>query len=94
MERGDEGKIFHAKYWQEFLALNGYDKIVTQPERGHYYVGIIPSEGEFGQVVWFEGLSPLSCSDLPIYTVSTYTDFKYQTNYNYDVKKAIWVEIC
>lgn len=94
LERGNEGKIFHAKYWQEFLRLNGCDKIVTQPERGHYYVGIIPSEGEFGQVVWFEGLSPLSCSDLPIYTVSTYTDFKYQTNYNYDVKKAIWVEIC
>lgn len=94
LERGNEGKIFHAKYWQEFLRLNGYDKIVTQPERGHYYVGIIPSEGEFGQVVWFEGLSPLSCSDLPIYTVSTYTDFKYQTNYNYDAKKAIWVEIC
>lgn len=93
LERGDEGKIFHAKYWQEFLALNGYNKVVAQPERGRHYVGIIPSEGEFGQVVWFEGLSPLSCSDLPIYTVSTYTDFKYQTNYNYDAKKAIWVEI-
>lgn len=94
LERGNDGTVFHAKYWQEFLRLNGYAKEVEHPERGKHYVGIIPDEGEFGQVVWFEGLSLLSCPDLPIYTVSTYVDFEYCTYHDYHADKAVWVEIC
>lgn len=92
LERGDEGKIFHAKYWQEFLRLNGYDQIVERPlRRRRRYVGIIPDEGEFGQVVWFEDI--LDCRGTPVYMASTYENFRYKFYHNYDVTKAIWVEI-
>lgn len=88
LERGNEGKIFHAKYWQEFLALNGYDKVVAQPEHGRHYVGIIPSEGEFGQVVWYEGVYKGK------YMASTYLNFRHELDRNYDINQATWIEIC
>ncbi len=42
-----------SKDWVKFLANAGYDTIVDRPHTGHHYVGVIPGEGEFGQVVWF-----------------------------------------
>lgn len=44
---------FDAKDWVEFLAEAGYTEHAEQPIPGHHYVGIIPDEGEFGQVVWY-----------------------------------------
>lgn len=46
-------KRFDAADWVEFLAEAGYKKVVDHPRAGHHYVGVIPGEGEFGQVVWF-----------------------------------------
>lgn len=94
MERGNDGTMFHAKHWQEFLRLNGYDKVVEKPVRGGHYVGIVPDEGEFGQVVWFECINPVSLREDSRYIVSTYKDFQYTIERNYDITKAFWVEIC
>lgn len=93
-ERGSDGEIFHAKYWQKFLGLNGFTKFVARPEPGKHYVGIIPDEGEFGQVVWFEGMTDATKPGMgPGYAISTYWNFEYVTDTRYDVTKAIWVEI-
>lgn len=91
LERGNDGTVFHAKYWQEFLRLNGYTKEVEHPERGKHYVGIIPDEGEFGQVVWFEGMY----GKLYACQVSTYTNFQYETRvfHTHGIEKTTWIEI-
>ncbi len=49
-------KMYHAKYWQEFLAENGFTVIVDSPEDRPEgcYVGIEVDRGEYGQVYWYE----------------------------------------
>ncbi len=49
-------RCFDAKDWVEFLAESGYQTIVDHPQPDHHYVGVIPGEGEFGQVIWFSML--------------------------------------
>lgn len=54
--RRPAGFQWHARYWQELLATNGFKETVAgegiKPE--HHYVGILPDVGEDGLVVWFE----------------------------------------
>lgn len=87
-ERRPTGARYDAKYWREFLALNGYTLVVETPIPGCYYVGIQYYEGEFGQVVWVDKVD----SDGVI--VSTYFDFEYRTYKYVGVQGTIWVEIC
>ena len=91
LERGDRSRTFHAKYWQEFLRLNGYTESVEQPERGHHYVGICPEEGEFGQLFWLEDVN--AEKGVPLYTVSTYVNFHYRADFNYEARGVTWVKI-
>lgn len=50
------GVTYHAKYWQNFLSLNGYNQTIETPlyNLHGYNIGIIPGEGEFGQLLWYE----------------------------------------
>ena len=51
-----------ANHWQQFLAEAGYEKEVGEAEvekgiqEGHHYVGIKPDYGEWGLVIWAEGV--------------------------------------
>lgn len=87
-EQRPAGVRFDARYWREFLALNGYTKVVDAPVPGHHYIGIQPKEGEFGQVVWTDSVQP-GCI-----IVSTYRDFEYQACHYTGEEKTTWVEIC
>ncbi len=51
---------FDAKHWDEVLEYNGWKLSRHGPEfadvsSGVHYIGILPNEGEFGQLVWFIG---------------------------------------
>ena len=92
-QRKTHDKIFHAKYWREFLQEAGYETITPFPLDGHHYVGIKPHDyGEFGEVVWFEKTVQLK-NDLPNkLLVSTYTDKKYRIAY-VDASQYLWIQI-
>lgn len=87
-ERRPAEARFDAKYWREFLALNGYTKVVEAPISGHHYVGIQPDEGEFGQVVWVDSVNAEQI------LVSTYFDFEYRVYKYAGVQNTTWIEIC
>ncbi|MBQ6486718.1 hypothetical protein IJI76_03310 [Candidatus Saccharibacteria bacterium] len=58
-----------AKRWKQFLSEAGYMATTRQLLSGHHYVGVNPKKGEFGLVVWFEGID----EDLPNHVkISTY----------------------
>lgn len=44
-----------AKYWVERLAENGYKTVVSRPQPGGRYVGVMQNIGKYGHVVWWEG---------------------------------------
>ncbi len=88
-------KLFHAKYWQEFLAEAGYETIVVMPQSTHRYVGIEEhSETEFGEVVWFEKLGSVSIDESGVgkVVVSTYRDKQYFVG-AVDPQKYLWIQI-
>lgn len=86
-ERNLSGR-FDAHDWVEFLSQAGYQTVVDHPEPGHHYVGVIPCQGEFGQVVWF------GKADGTGYWCSTYEHFHFQTLcIKRDFRKIIWVQI-
>lgn len=81
---GNSGRRrFDAKNWEELLGLNYFNRIeiedaILQP--GYCYIGIIPEQGEFGQVVHLEKVyihfeDGVQQED---YRVSTYEDFQYK----------------
>lgn len=82
-------KRFDARDWVEFLAAAGYTRIVNRPVSGHHYVGVMPDEGEFGQVIWFEKDDHgTGC------TCSTYKNFEFTLTYlTYLRNNVTWVQI-
>ncbi len=79
-----------AKNWLQFLAEAGYTKQVdsTSLQNDLHYVGIDPSKGEWGVVVWFEGCQ----GDRVDY--STYYDKQYRYVVGMAAKDFKWIEIC
>lgn len=104
------GVTYHAKFWRDFLSLNGYNQAIETPLynlRGHN-IGIIPDEGEFGQLLWYEHELTSSCGEKRIddtYTITyaringfvctTYQDHRFCVR-RISLEKAkqmIWVKI-
>lgn len=81
---------FDAKHWDEVLEFNGWRRCDCGPVlfdaiNETNFVGVIADEGEFGQVVWFQGLETSYDRELDIerveyWGVSTYADFQ-EKNY-------------
>lgn len=81
---GDSDKRrFDAKDWEEFLSMNYSRRVEVEdfmPYPEYCFIGIIPDQGEFGQVVHLE------CAYIQYqkgvrradYYVSTYEDFRYK----------------
>ena len=91
-------KRYDAKDWQEFLAECGYRRVVSgkQLDRVHEYVGILPDEGQYGLVVWFERRSYRRHDDgdkEPIIFASTYRDGRFQVVVYPEDAPITWVEI-
>ena len=84
----------NAKNWQYFLEQAGYPNVVEDfyatfaPK--HHYVGINPSDGEWGITVWFEKLNEHGEVE-----ISTYRNKKYSYEYipRDNIDKYTWVEI-
>lgn len=69
---------FDARRWGEILTYNNWEPVspralsLTKRIVDHIYlIGIIESEGQYGQVVWFEGVANDGC-----WIVSTYSNFR------------------
>ena len=75
-----------AKRWQQFLYEAGYHQICTELRIGCNYVGIDPTYGEWGLVVWVEELQ----SDKVL--VSSYVNKKFKV-WTVDPKDYLWVQI-
>lgn len=90
-----DGKIYHAKDWQSYLALNGYDQVLPQPVQDCRAVGIIPDEGEFGQVLWYErSFTSMIDDEFAGHLCSTYTDHKHALRWVPEGdKNVIWIGI-
>lgn len=81
-EKREPGEhAFDAKHWDEVLSFNGWDRIPDGfwplwPREGtvetYHYIGILPDEGEFGQLLWLDGIDPGPYT----WVVSTYKDFR------------------
>ena len=88
---------YDAKDWQEFLAGCGYTTIVSGMElvNSRRYVGIIPSDGEFGLVVWAHALYHRQEADDRIEEVvcSTYRDGHFEILVYPRAEPIIWVQI-
>jgi len=99
-KRGSEN-IYHARDWQIFLAENGYSNAYEKPFEhiDGYYVGIIPEEGEFGQLLWYEyarlEVPDYACARVMKIVCSTYTRRMYEVrNLSVDEAREIaWVRI-
>ncbi len=66
------------------MRLCGYEKIVTELEKGRYYIGIDPNCGEFGQLYWLTlgglGVPTLSGGIKRIVVATTYENFKFKVD--------------
>ena len=97
---------FDAKHWDEVLKFNCWQRSAGWPipteidvEMGRHYIGIIPDEGEFGQLVWFVDLKMGFVDNPPFefnmpysWHVWTYKDFQ-KKDYSIPasrVSKIIW----
>jgi len=95
------GTIYHAKNWRSFLAMNGYCDSYEKPfeDIDGYYVGIIPEEGEFGQLLWYEyaqlEVPEYACARVMRIVCSTYAQRKYEVrNLSIDeAREIMWVKI-
>lgn len=86
-----------AKHWHRVLFHNNYRNTVKRPEPGKHYVGIAPTKGIHGEVVWFEGFDDGHSVDRTndtggeiIYT--TYRDKQFTVG-SAPAEWYIWVEI-
>lgn len=79
----------HAKNWQQFLYEAGYKQEVINLIPSQHYVGIAPTYGEFGLVVWAEG--PVNETTHTLY-VSTYLE-KHHHYFEALVADYIWIQI-
>lgn len=80
-----------AKRWVQFLAEAGYTEIVNPPlKNGHHYVGVDPTAGIYGSVVWFE--ETIIDFTSGIANISTYRDRKYDF-FPVRVDDYAWVKI-
>lgn len=79
---------FDAKHWDEVLEFNGWQRVsgcyepkMSDAINDTHFIGVIADEGEFGQVVWFNGVDMAYDRELDIeyvdnWDVSTYKDFQ------------------
>ena len=77
-----------AKRWVQFLAEAGYTEVVEDLDPRYYYVGVNPSAGEWGLVVWLE-----SIEDKDEVIVSSYPDKRHQW-WATEKDAYTWVKIC
>lgn len=77
-----------AKYWRDFLAAQGYTEICVVPHNGYNYVGIDPSYGKWGLVVWFEEEG--RASDCAI--ISAYIDKRFEY-VQVSARDFVWIKI-
>ena len=77
---------FDAKHWNEVLEFNGWQELseyewpeMADLDNDAHYIGIMPGEGEFGQLVWlmYAGLGDSKKSRK--WCVLTYQDLKEQS---------------
>ena len=70
---------FDARHWGEILTYNGWESVsprdlLSMTKATHRLnvnlIGVIENEGEYGQVVWFEGVTSDGC-----WIVSTYSNY-------------------
>lgn len=103
MNRGDKRQRFDAKDWEEFLSLNRGRRVVDKSDDMSFisslygYIGILPQQGEFGQVMWLEAIY-VSFSEKvrhEDYFVSTYENQCYRRYRLSDQEAAeiIWMGI-
>lgn len=90
-ERKPGEHAFDAKHWGEILEFNGWQKmkkgrgpIMSDAINGAYLVGVMPDEGEFGQVIWFEGVDIRYVPGVGVecvenWNASSYKDFRKMT---------------
>lgn len=102
MQHGDSWQRFDAKNWEEFLKLNHGRRITADSDMSfiadsYGYVGILPQQGEYGQVVWLESIYVKFREKVKHldYLVSTYENQRYRRYYLTDQEAAeiIWMEI-
>lgn len=77
-----------AKYWQEFLYAQGYTEVCKKPQNRRRYVGIDPSYGKWGLVVWFEKEGRVPDPVM----ISAYIDKQFEYK-QVSVEDYTWVEI-
>lgn len=76
---------FDAKHWNEVLEFNGWQELseyewpeMADDSDGTHYIGIMPGEGEFGQLVWFMYAGSGDSKKPGKWCVLTYQDLKEQ----------------
>ncbi len=79
---------FDAKHWDEVLEFNKWERVPDEPyptkldAESSYFIGIIPNEGEFGQLVWLVDVRMKFQNGTTFsWYVRTYKDFKEQEYY-------------
>ena len=78
-----------ANNWVSVLRANGFSKIVTTPEYGYHYIGILRDETAdhgHGLVVWLERRTG------SLIEYSTYQDHTYRVSQD-RAKRFIWIQI-
>lgn len=91
---------FDARHWDEVLNHNGWKRHELGPTlsdvaRRTHFIGILADEGEFGQLVWFNGVITTGYSYrrtkyVKSWSVTTYDNFQ-QKDYSLPVtSKVIW----
>lgn len=104
MNRGSERQRFDAKNWEEFLSLNHGQRVTDNFETEmsfmpslYCYIGVLPEQGEFGQVVCLDAISVSFHEKVRHldYLVSTYEDQCYRRYYlsNREAAEIIWMKI-
>lgn len=89
-----KNKIYHAKDWAELLTLNGL-KRVDAPQTGGHYVAVLPNDGEYGNVSWYEDTRKIRQNNTIVYEVSTYRHGHHSIEYiPHDNPGVTWFEIC
>lgn len=90
---------FDAKDWEEFLGMNYFRRVEVEnlmPYPENCFVGVIPDQGEFGQVIHLERvyISFRNGVRQASYYVSTYEDFQYKEYRlsEQEARKITWME--
>ena len=91
---------FDAKHWGEVLEYNGWKRHELGPTlpdvaRGTHFIGILADKGEFGQLVWFNGVVTTGYSYqrteyVKSWSVTTYDNFR-QKDYSLpETSGVVW----